>query len=415
MVRIRGAGAAAGLAGVAVLLASSTAAADEDCGKVKGPAKDLCEKGNDGGSGGGGGQAPEPEYLQDPLNSLGDGFAKAAAWTIDQLSAAVESTGDVDFTSKGFLRTYAVVFGASVFLTMLLWLWAAIKRALRGAPLTTAIGESIGYLWLTVLASAFTPLALYTVVAAVDSLTDAIGGPNEKYFEAFSSALRAEGEEGIGGGPIVKIIISLVCIVAAGVVWLEMTVRTALLYVGAALGTLVYSGLVDKELWGRVRRWAGIMSAIILIRPIIVIVLGLASAITSGETADDLGAIVSGLSILIIAIIASAMLFQMIPGMGDEIVAARRNAYDPASSRSSAAVMRPAGVMQQGINTHAARDAAARSQPAPSAQQSNTSSPAAGMSAHATRPAQRPAPAPGRTSPGSADPAENGGATGRRS
>ena len=56
----------------------------------------------------------------------------------------------------------------------MLWLLAVAKRAVRGVPLTTAIAEAIGFLWLTVLASAFTPLILYTVVSATDGVTEVL-------------------------------------------------------------------------------------------------------------------------------------------------------------------------------------------------------------------------------------------------
>ncbi|MGR7000755.1 hypothetical protein ACU686_26345 [Yinghuangia aomiensis] len=66
-----------------------------------------------------------------------------------------------DFRNQGFVRQYAITFAGATFLTLLLWLSAVIKRAVRGVPFFTAIGEAVGYLWLTVMASAFTPLVLY--------------------------------------------------------------------------------------------------------------------------------------------------------------------------------------------------------------------------------------------------------------
>ncbi|MFF3460479.1 hypothetical protein ACFYXH_40615 [Streptomyces sp. NPDC002730] len=296
-------------------------------------------------------------------------------------------TGDVDFASGSFVKTYGIVFAASAFLTILLWLWAVTKRAVRGVPLTRAMGEAVGLLWLTVLATAFTPLVLYTVVATVDSITDALAGgkPGAQFFDAFSAALRKDDSGGSSsGGPIVRIILAGVSILAAGVVWLELVVRSALLYVGAVLGTIVYAGLVDRDLWGRVRRWVGMMAAIILVKPIIVIVLMLASALSGGQpNTNPANAIISGLAIIVIAIFASAMLFRMIPGMGDDIVAARRDSYDPASKQAAAIVTRPVATMRQGISTHADRDSVARpSQPA------QTSSASSGISAHATRPAK---------------------------
>ncbi|MFI1869695.1 hypothetical protein [Streptomyces jumonjinensis] len=320
----------------------------------------------------------------DPLQTLADGIATGAAWIVDQLSAAVQATTTVDFTNRDFVATYAICFAAATFLTVLLWLWGITKRAVRGASLTRALGEAVGLLWVTVLASAFTPLVLYTVVSAVDSITEVLaGGGNSKFFEAFSSALRKDAGEG-GGGPVIRIILGLVSILAAGVVWLELVVRASLLYVGAVLGTIVYSGLVDRDLWGRVRKWVGIMIAIIFVKPIIIIVLALASAMAGSEpSTDTTAAIISGLATIIIAIVASALIFRMIPGMGDEIVAARRDSYDPASRQSIAAITRPVSGVRQGIDTHAARDS--MTHPGPPPQAPRIPSTSSGMSVHATR------------------------------
>lgn len=368
-----------------VVLALPARAADDPCSKIWGPTKKYCEANKDGTSSGGG-SVPDPTSSLDPLTSLANGIAKAAAWIVDQLSAAVTATGAVDFTNTNFLRTYSLVFAASTFLVLLLWLWAVIKRAIRGVPLTTALGEAIGLLWLTVLASAFTPLILYTVVSAVDGITDGLAGgkAGARFFTSFSDALRDENATS-DGGPFARIVLALVSILAAGVVWLELVIRTALLYVGAALGTVVYSGLVDRELWNRVRRYVGMIAAIILVKPIIVIVLRLASALSEGGPQDTTAAIVSGLAIIIIAIFASAMLFRFIPGMGDDIVAARRDSYDPASRQAAAVVTRPFQGVRQGIATHASRDAASRPA-ATSSQQTAAVNASSGISAHATRP-----------------------------
>lgn len=344
-----------------VLLAGRAVAApdDESCDLVHGPAKDLCENGDDGGggNGGGGGQAPEPEYLTDPLTSLAKGFAEAAAWTVNKLSDLVNETSNVDFTNSNFLRQYAVVFAASTILTLVLWLLAVAKRAVRGVPFMEAFTEAIGFLWLVVLASAFTPLVLYTVVSATDSVTEAVAtgtrSDTDAFFGTFAEAL--EKGEGIGGGPVMLILVSLVSVIAAGVLYLELVIRAALLYVGALLGTAVYAGLVDKNLWGHVRRWAGIMIAVILVKPVIMIVLGLAGALAADDGPNAFSAIVSGLAIIVLAIFASAMIYRFVPGFGDDIVSHRNASQDAASRSVAAAVTSPATMLRQGINTHGAR------------------------------------------------------------
>ncbi|GGN25227.1 hypothetical protein [Streptomyces fuscichromogenes] len=333
----------------------SATPSSNNCAGMTGPSLQLCES----GSGGSGGGSTDPlTSTLDPLTSLAQGCAKAASWTVDKLSGAVKETANVDFTNEKFLQQYAVVFAASTILTLLLWLLAVAKRAVRGVPLTTAISEAIGFLWLTVLASAFTPLILYTVVSATDGVTDVLakttGNQTDAFFGTFSDALNKG--DNIGGGPIMLIVVSLVSILAAGVLWLELVIRAALLYVGALLGTVVYAGLVDKNLWGHVRRWAGIMIAVILVKPVIVIVLGLAGALSSDGGPDAFSAVVSGLAIILLAIFASAMIYRFVPGFGDEIAGSRNNRImQGAEGKAAAVISSPANLVAQGIRTHSAR------------------------------------------------------------
>ncbi|GLF99812.1 hypothetical protein [Streptomyces yaizuensis] len=333
---------------------SPSPSGNDRCELVEGPAREYC------GDGGGTSRSNglNPTDAADPLGALGRACTDAASWTVDTLSKAVKSTATVDFTNPTFLSQYAVVFAATTVLTLLLWLLAVAKRAIRGVPFTTAVSEAIGFLWLTVLASAFTPLILYTLVSATDGVTEVITGgtdaQTDQFFGDFSAALKQG--NGIGGGPIMQIVVSLVTIVAAGVLYLELFIRAIVLYVGALLGVVVYSGLVDKNMWGNVRRWAGIMIAIILVKPVIAIVLGLAGALTNSADNDAISSIVSGLAIIILAIVASAMIYRFVPGFGDEIVASRNNRIQGGvENRAAAVISSPAALVSQGIKTHSAR------------------------------------------------------------
>ncbi|BFV57863.1 hypothetical protein KCMC57_up29670 [Kitasatospora sp. CMC57] len=332
--------------------------------------------------------------ITDPLGSLAKGCAQAAAYVVRALSGAIDGTTQVDFTNAAFLQQYAVVFAASTVITLVLWLLAVTKRAVRGASLAGAISEAIGFLWLTVIASAFTPLILYTLVSATDGLTDAISAGTKSdtgtYLGGFADTL----EKGsIGGGPLILIIISLVAVLAAAVLWIELLIRAAMLYVGALLGTAVYAGLVDKQLWKHVRRWAGVMLAVDLAKPIIVIILGLAGAVATGAGAtDDFSKVISGLAILFLSIFASAAVYRFVPGFGDEMMQLR-NARASAVSAGSAMINGPANLVKQGISTHGSRGGP---QTANASTGAGGGSVAPGIAAHASRtpapPAQAPAP-----------------------
>ncbi|MET7682747.1 hypothetical protein [Streptomyces sp. NPDC005423] len=363
----------------------STSPTKQACRLIRGPAKDYCERGNKATT------STTPSLTTDttdPLSSLAKGCAEAASWTVGKLSEAVKSTANVDFTNQKFLQQYAVVFAASAILTLVLWLLAVAKRAVRGVPLTTAISEAVGFLWLTVLASAFTPLILYTIVSATDGVTQVLAkatGNQDTFFGNFSGAL-GKGQD-IGGGPIMLIVVSLVSILAAGVLWLELVIRAALLYVGALLGTVVYAGLVDKNLWGHVRRWAGIMIAVILVKPVIVIVLGLAGALSTDSGPNAFSAVVSGLAIILLAIFASAMIYRFVPGFGDELAGSRNNRIMQGAEGKAAAVLSsPATMVAQGIKTHSTRanDGGGGGQSGAAARPANPVS--GGVAAHSSRP-----------------------------
>ncbi|MFI0983458.1 hypothetical protein ACH4SP_41420 [Streptomyces sp. NPDC021093] len=400
----------------AILLASRAVAAptpppspapsksDNPCDLIVGLAKEYCEKGNaQPGStpAAPSGSSPADASSLDPLSSLAKGCADAAAWIVGKLSEAVKSTANVDFTNPKFLQQYAVVFAASTILTLVLWLLAVAKRAMRGVPLSTAVSEAIGFLWLTVIASAFTPLILYTIVSATDGVTQVIstasGGQTDVFFGSFAEALK--NRDSIGGGPIMLIVVALVTILAAGVLWLELVIRAALLYVGALLGTVVYAGLVDKNLWGHVRRWAGIMIAVILVKPVIVIVLGLAGALSTGDGPNAFSAVVSGLAIILLAIFASAMIYRFVPGFGDDIAAAsasRKQVTDGA--RASAVLSSPANLVSQGIKTHSSRGGGGGGGSAPAPRQAANAS--GGMAAHSSRAGDSGSPSSGSGSGG---------------
>ncbi|MEU9555778.1 hypothetical protein [Streptomyces fumanus] len=392
------AGAVAAVQATLVLLATRAAAAptptpsNDPCDLIAGDARDYCERGDGSGGTGGGGGSLTPTSALDPLSSLAKGCADAASWTVDMLSEAVKETANVDFTNPAFRQQYAIVFAASTILTLLLWLLAVAKRAIRGVPFTTAFSEAVGFLWLTVLASAFTPLVLYTVVSATDGVSEvlakATGDQTDTFFGNFSEALEKGND--IGGGPIMLILVSFVSIVAAGVLYLELYLRAVLLYVGALLGVVVYAGLVDKNLWGHVRRWAGIMIAVIMVKPVIVIVLGLAGALANEDGPDSLAAVVSGLAIILLAIFASAMIYRFVPGFGDEIAGYRNNRLMQGTENKAAAVLSsPANLVAQGIRTHSTRqngggDVGGR--PASSSATPRPANPASGgVAAHSAR------------------------------
>jgi hypothetical protein len=348
-------------------------AAGDACTLLPGDFNHACENTRkligDNGSGGGssgagsGGGTSTASLLSDPVGSIAHDCAQAAASVIKAVSSVVDGVTNVDFTNSGFLTQYAIVFAASAILTVVLWLLAVVKRAVHGESIVTALSQATGFLWLAVGASAFTPVILYGMVRVTDSVTSAIGSGTAKdtnnFLTSFANTLDPPNGQtaNLGGGPILLIFISIIAMIAAAVLWVELLIRAAMLYVGAALAATVYAGLVDKSLWHHIRRWAGMMIAVDLAKPVIVIVLGLATAISGGNTGQgSFGSVLSGLAIMLLSIFASGLIFRFVPSFGDDILAGSsvRGAEAPAEA-AAGSMDGPASRMRQGIAAHAGR------------------------------------------------------------
>ena len=392
-------------------MAISVLASGDPCSLLIGTMKEACENTNKLVNGGGtsaGSIASTSSILTDPLGSIAKSCAEAAAWVINQVAGAVGGTSGVDFTNSGFLKQYAIVFAASTILTVLLWMLAVIKRAVRGDAIVTAVTEATGFLWLAVGASAFTPVILYAMIQLTDSVTQAIGSTTSagtnNFLSSFANTLSPTNGSAstVGGGPILLIFVSLVAMIAAAVLWLELLIRAAMLYVGAALAGAVYAGLVDKELWHHVRRWAGLMIAVDMVKPVIVIVLGLAAAISSGTAPGSaFASVLSGLAIMILSIFASGLIYRFVPNFGDDMlrISSARNTDAPAAV-AQGAMDGPATRMQQGIAAHGARSGNPVAAPAIAALGAGAGMAAQGLKASARLALQRPDPQVGTIGPG---------------
>jgi hypothetical protein len=387
---------------------SGLLAAADPCAALFGSVKQGCENAGKLVSGSTSSGTSAGSILTDPLGSIAKSCAEAAAWVIEQVSGAVGGDSGVDFTNSGFLKQYAIVFAASTILTVLLWMLAVIKRAVRGDSVVTAVTEATGFLWLAVGASAFTPIVLYGMVTLTDSVTNAIGSTTSSgtnnFLSSFANTLSPTNgsNSAIGGGPILLIFISLVAMIAAAVLWLELLIRAAMLYVGAALAGAVYAGLVDKDLWPHVRRWAGLMIAVDMVKPVIVIVLGLAAAISSGSSPTSaFASVLSGLAIMVLSIFASGLIYRFVPNFGDDMlrIGQSRGGDAPAQVQQGA-MDGPATRMQQGIAAHGDRTGNPTSAPAMAALGAGAGLAAQGLKASARLALQRPDPQVGTIGPG---------------
>src|SRR5450759_4803336 len=155
------------------------------------------------------------------------------------------------------------------------------------------------------------------------------------------------------GGPVVLILATVVGLIVGLILWLEVLLATAALYVLAVFGPAVLAGLVDRDKWGHVHKWAGFVVALALVKPAIVVVIGLGFGLAGNAPADAaaaFSAVLSGLAILVLAVLASGLILKFVPIIGDHLSTGMDARRHLSSAGPAAAIPGPAQVMQNSIS-----------------------------------------------------------------
>jgi hypothetical protein len=236
---------------------------------------------------------------------------------------------EIDWGNPGFIRLYGLVFALAVVFTMVQWLISVVKRAVRGVPLGQAAMENVGYLLMSVAVAAFMPAAVMITVDFIDSAAEAILG--DYIAEVFVAGMAIFAALAVVAvlSPVIAIPIALMILLAVFGLWVMLVVRNALILLGLIFGPLVFSGLVDKDLWGHTRKWVGIMGGIIASKLGIYLALALAGALLDGiaDSGDRMtlpqaiGTCITFMALLFIALFMPFQIAKWLPIVGDEMQA----------------------------------------------------------------------------------------------
>ncbi|MFF2025244.1 hypothetical protein ACFVW2_25980 [Streptomyces sp. NPDC058171] len=294
------------------------------------------------------------DFVRDPLGFLLQKLVEANMWFLRKMLELMQATTQIDLTSPGFLRQYAIIFAVSSLLTVALWLIAVAKRAVRGVGITTAVGEAIGFLLLQFVVNAMTPGAIALLLKAIDEVTavfEPYATENFKPFlENILKVMAANPTDGVGQ----LLVVNLIMLAGALLMWIELLIRGAAIYVAVALGPVVNAGLVDRDLWGKSKKWIGGILAIGLSKPILFALLGLGGAVlsdTTGSMSDAVSKTLIGALILLLAVFASATLYKWVPAFGDQMAQLQHDRKAALSSGPAAAIDGPAQHANRAINS----------------------------------------------------------------
>ncbi|MFC1435345.1 hypothetical protein ACEZDB_32365 [Streptacidiphilus sp. N1-3] len=269
------------------------------------------------------------DFVKDPLGYIAQFFNNAVTTILGEMIKALLSTTTIDWSNAGFIRTYAMAFAASTMLTVFLWLIAVAKRALQGVPPLQALSESIGFLLLSVVVTALAPAAVASVTQLFDMAAAAMFAPVASDAGSLAGTITVAmgGLMVIPGGQIIVIFLALAMLSAVAGVWIELIIRDALILSGLVFGATVFSGLVDRNLWGHCKKWVGVMAGIIASKYITFTTLALGTGLLtqSGTGPPSVGqsfaTVFTGIGLMWMALYLPFTLAKFLPFVGDELQA----------------------------------------------------------------------------------------------
>jgi hypothetical protein len=249
------------------------------------------------------------------------GLAAMVTWVVAGAQFSISETMKVlgettrpQLSTTWFSSAYWRIAGIAALLTVP-FLFAAAVQALLRSDLTLLMRAAFGYLPLAMLAVGIAAPVTMLLLAATDQLCGVVSSAAGAASPHFDLA-HLSGAIVVGAAPFLRFLVAVLTTACAIVLWLELTVREAAVYVIVLMLPLAFAALV----WPSRRVWAlrsvELLVALILSKLAIVAVLELGGAALDQLGHHGLGGVMAGLSgtaLLLIAALSPWAVLRLVP------------------------------------------------------------------------------------------------------
>lgn len=259
-----------------------------------------------------------------PFDWLAQGMGHAAGWMFEAVWKVFDSTTMVDVTSSQYTKVYNILFGVAVFIMLGFFMLQVIGGMIRREP--AALSRAALGLAKSILGSFVALALLATALEVTDQLCIGIVKAAGTNMEQMGDriALLTTGLVGMnlaapGAGAILTIFIAGLAIGAAGIVWISLLVRKALLLIAIVFAPIALAGSSWDHTRGWVSKWASFVIALIVSKVVLVVIFLLATAQVSAPIDGDIQSVsepIAGVVLMLMAGFAPYMTYKAINFMG---------------------------------------------------------------------------------------------------
>jgi len=286
----------------------------------------------------------------------------AAVWLTGKVGELIDATASPDVQATWFTGQYGSMLAVAAALALPMLLLAVIQALMRH-DIWILLRSAFGYLPMAFVLAGTAVVGTDLLISITDDMstmiTSGLGEDSDNVLalvgEAYSRAI--EDESG-GAVPLFGVFLgALVLAIGAFVLWLEMVIRDAAIYIALFFAPLTFVAMIWPATSRYARRLVEFLIAVILAKFVVVAIIGLASAaITNAGAAAGEGKVfermIAGAALLVLAAWSPFALLRLIPMMevAAATVVAQRSSMSGAAS--SAGIHSPATYMRQAMDRY---------------------------------------------------------------
>ncbi len=318
---------------------------------------------------------PGPGYVCDAVGELAGDVAgaagdfimrgvtvwvtNAAVWVTGKVGKLIDATASPDVQARWFVNQYGSMLAVAAVLALPLLLLAVIQALLR-QDVWILLRSAFGYLPMAFILAGAAIVGTDLLIAITDDLsamvTRGLGDRSDNLLESVGDAYSQAIENDAGGVPLFGVFLgAIILAIGAFVLWLEMVIRDAAIYIGLFFVPLTFIGMIWPATSHYARRLVEFLIAVILAKFVIVAIIGLASAaITNAGTGADGGQVfermIAGSALLVLAAWSPFALLRLIPLMEIAAAGVTSQRSSMSSATHSAGIQTPSAYMRQAMD-----------------------------------------------------------------
>lgn len=253
----------------------------------------------------------------DVLGALSSWVVDGATWLLGQIGGALSASTSIDLGAGWFTSHYQTMVGLSAVVVLPLLLLSVIQAVYQQSPAALVRVVAV-QLPLALLLAGVAVELVQLALSATDALSATVSsGSGADVGRALSGVATTLADQAASGPAPAFVVLLGALLVAFGafMLWVELLVRAAAVYVAVLFLPLALASLVWPAVAHWCRRLVDTLVALVLAKFVIVAVLSLAVAALAAGTGTGFSSVLGGGALLLLAATTPFTLLRLVPAV----------------------------------------------------------------------------------------------------